>query len=188
MTADTFAINVPAADHLLVRQVATGDQEAFGILYDQYYLPVYNYILRLVHEPQVAEELLQEAFLALWQGAKNFREEAKVKTWLLRIAHHRSVSWLRRSHPVLPIDEVMDAAADDQIEQQIFEEWEVDRVQRALEQLSLKHRAVIELAFVHNLPYADIAVVLDCPIGTVKSRMSYAMRHLGALLKLADSD
>jgi RNA polymerase sigma-70 factor (ECF subfamily) len=186
MTVDLLAINLPAADHLLVRQVAAGDQQAFSILYDEYHLPVYNYILRLVHEPQVAEDLLQESFLALWQGAKNFREEAKVKTWLLRIAHHRSVSWLRRSRPVWSLDDVAETTDDDQIEQQIFEDWEADRVRRALDQLSPKHQAVIELAFVHNLPYADIAAVLDCPIGTVKSRMSYAIRRLGLLIKQLD--
>ncbi|CAG0974928.1 partial ECF RNA polymerase sigma factor SigH, partial [Anaerolineae bacterium] len=60
--------------------------------------------------------------------------------------------------------------------------WEADRVRAALSELSPKHRAVIELAFVHDLPYADIARIVDCPVGTVKSRMSYALRHLTAVL------
>jgi RNA polymerase sigma-70 factor (ECF subfamily) len=184
MTVDSLALSLPATDHLLIRQVAAGDQQAFGILYDQYSTAVYNYLVRLIHEPQTAEDLLQEVFMVLWQSARNFREEARVKTWLLSIAHHQAVSWLRRHHPALPLDDSVDTTSDEvQLDDQFVQTWEADRAWDQLDQLSPKHRAVIELAFVHNLPYADIAKVLDCPIGTVKSRMSYALKQLNGVLK-----
>jgi RNA polymerase sigma-70 factor (ECF subfamily) len=184
MTVDTFVLSLPAADHLLIRQVAAGDQQAFGILYDQYSTAIYNYLVRLIHEPQTAEDLLQEVFMVLWQSAKKFREEARVKTWLLSIAHYQAVSWLRRHHPALPLEDSIDTATDElHLDDQVAQTWETNRVWGQLDQLSPKHRAVIELAFVHNLPYADIAKVLDCPIGTVKSRMSYALKQLNGLLK-----
>lgn len=186
MTVDTFTLSLPATDHLLVRQVAAGDQQAFGILYDQYSEPVFNYLVRLIHEPQTAEDLLQEVFMVLWQSAKNFREEARVKTWLLSIAHYQAVSWLRRHHPTLPLEDSIDTASDDlQLDEQAVQAWETRQAWSQLDQLSPKHRAVIELAFVHNLPYADIAKVLDCPVGTVKSRMSYALKQLNGWLKRA---
>jgi RNA polymerase sigma-70 factor, ECF subfamily len=187
MAVDSLSINIPNTDHLLLRQVATGDQAAFGVLYDEYSTSVYNYLLRLVRERPIAEDLLQEVFLALWQGAKNFQERAKVKTWLLRIAHHQAVSWLRRNR-LVSVYEELETTEDFQIEEQMVEAWEADQARRALDQLSPKHRAVIELAFVHNLAYADIAMVLDCPIGTIKSRMSYALQHLAVLMAHLNTD
>lgn len=189
MTVETLALSLPAVDHQLVRQVASGDQQAFGILYDQYSGAVFSYIVRLIHEPHAAEDLLQEVFLVLWQNAESFREEAKVKTWLLRIAHNLTVSWLRRHHTTFPLDDLIDATTDDpEIESQTELLSDADQVWSKLDALSPKHRAVIELAFIHNLPYADIARVLDCPIGTVKSRMTYALKHLSGLLKQSKAE
>lgn len=170
------------SDVELLRQVASGDTGAFDELYVLYGAAVYNYLLRLVNEPPIAEDLLQEVFLAVWQGADRFRAEAKVKTWLLRIAHHKAVSWLRRHRPANPLDEASDIAVDDHVDESLARAWQADRVRAALTELSPKHRAVIELAFVHDLPYTEIAKIVDCPVGTVKSRMSYALQHLTAVL------
>jgi RNA polymerase sigma-70 factor (ECF subfamily) len=130
----------------------------------------------------VAEEILQEVFLAVWQGAPRFREEAKVKTWLLRIAHHQAVSWLRRSRNTLWSNDELEADEHEPIEEHLARSWQVDRVRTALAQLTPNHRAVVELTFVQGLSYAEIADVMSCPIGTVKSRMSYALRRLNGLL------
>ena len=142
------------ADHQLLRQVASGDEGAFDELYVLYGPIVYNFLLRLINEAPVAEELLQEVFLAAWQGADRFRAEATVKTWLLRIAHHQAVSWLRRHHQVSPLDDAVEVTADeDHIDERLARAWQADRVRAALSELSPKHRAVIELAFVHDLSY-----------------------------------
>jgi RNA polymerase sigma-70 factor, ECF subfamily len=171
------------ADHQLLRQVASGDERAFDELYVLYGAVVYNFLLRLINEPAASEELLQEVFLAAWQGADRFRAEATVKTWLLRIAHHQAVSWLRRHHRMVSLDDAVEVAADeDHIDERLARAWQADRVRAALTQLSPKHRAVIELAFAHDLSYAEIARIVACPVGTVKSRMSYALRHLTAVL------
>ena len=180
-------MNVVAAalsptDAELLRQVAAGDEVAFAELYDLYAPSVYNYLLRLVNEPAAAEEILQEVFLAMWQGAHRFREEAKVKTWLLRIAHHQAVSWLRRIRSTAWANEDLEADDHDLIEEHLARSWQIDRVRAALARLTPKHRAVIELTFVQGLSYAEIAEVMNCPIGTVKSRMSYALRRLNDLL------
>ena len=155
-------------------------------LYDQYAAPVYNYLLRLVNESAVAEEILQEVFLAMWQSAHRFREEAKVKTWLLRIAHHQAVSWLRRTRAALWPNDELEADGNDRIEDHLAHSWQVEQIRAALAQLTPNHRAVIELTFVQGLSYAEIADVMNCPIGTVKSRMSYALRHLNVLLTEAE--
>ena len=179
---NTLAAALSPTDAELLRQVAAGDEAAFAELYDLYAPPVYNYLLRLVNESAVAEEILQEVFLAMWQGAHRFREEARVKTWLLRIAHHQAVSWLRRTRATARADEELEAADHDPIEEHLARSWQIDQVRAALAQLTSNHRAVIELTFVQGLSYAEIAEVMNCPIGTVKSRMSYALRRLNNLL------
>jgi len=179
---NTIAAAIPSPDMELLRQVAAGDETAFAELYDLYAPHVYNYALRLVNEPAVAEEILQEVFLAMWQGARHFREEAKVKTWLLRIAHHQAVSWLRHTRAVLWSDDEFEAIDHDPIEEHLARSWQIDQVRAALAQLTPKHRAVVELTFAQGLSYAEIAEVMSCPIGTVKSRMSYALSRLNRLL------
>ncbi len=185
---NSLAVVVPNPDTELLRQVAAGDEAAFAELYDLYAPPVFNYLLRLINDPAVAEEILQEVFLVMWQSAHRFRAEAKVKTWLLRIAHHQAVSWLRRTRVVLwPHDEIeVDDPADAHIEDHLAHRWRIDQVRGALAQLSPNHRAVIELTFGQGLSYAEISEVMNCPVGTVKSRMSYALRHMNALLSEAE--
>lgn len=184
---NTLAVAIPTTDTELLRQVAAGDEAAFAELYDLYAPAIYNYLLRLVNESAVAEEIVQEVFLAMWRGAQRFREEAKVKTWLLRIAHHQAVSWLRRTRTALwPNDELEADDDDHSIEEHLAHRWQIDQVRTALAQLTPKHRAVIELTFVQGLSYAEIAEVMNCPLGTVKSRMSYALRHLNELLNEAE--
>jgi len=183
---DTAGIG-PADDTALVRRVAAGDEQAFARLYHGHGAPLYNYIVRLVHDPAVAENLLQDVFVAVWQGAGRFRGSAQVRTWLFRIAHNQAVSWLRReragqgpedSHDV---GGVADAAGEP--EAAAMSAWHADQVRRALDLLKPDHRAVIELVFFHELTYAEVAEVLDCPVGTVKSRMSWARRNLAEALK-----
>jgi RNA polymerase sigma-70 factor, ECF subfamily len=178
----TITVAQPPADVDLLRQMAAGDDAAFAELYDLYAPPVYNYLLRLINESAVAEEILQEVFLAMWRGAHRFRAEAKVKTWLLRIAHHQAVSWLRRERAVLWPNDELEADSAASIEEDLARSWQIDQVRGAFAQLSPKHRAVIELTFVHGLSYTEIAQVMNCPIGTVKSRMSYALRHMSSIL------
>jgi len=185
LTLNTLSVTRPPADFDLLRQVAAGDEAAFAELYDLYASLVYNYLLRLVNEPAVAEEILQEVFLAMWRGARGFRAEAKVRTWLLRIAHHQAVSWLRRKRTVLWPDDELEQETVDSFEEDLAHVWQIEQLRGALVRLSPKHRAVIELTFVQGLSYTEIAQVMNCPIGTVKSRMSYALRHMNELLTQA---
>jgi RNA polymerase sigma-70 factor (ECF subfamily) len=173
----------PIDDHDLLRRVAEGDERAFVELYQRYHVPLFNYLLRLVRESVVAEDLLQEVFVAIWKGAGRFRGKAKVKTWAFRIAHHQAVSWLRRHRRLETLPDGLPLSPQHgNPEVQAFRAWQTERLWAAMDALSPKHRAVVELAYVHAFSYADIAKVMDCPVGTVKSRMNYAMRYLSAAL------
>ena len=178
-----------ATDAQLLQRVAGGEEDAFDELYRRHAGPLFNYLVRLIHEPPVAQDLVQEVFVAAWRGARGFRGQAQVKTWLFHIAHNQAVSWLRRHRPTLAFDDLEWSAADegrDESDERVVQAWRADQLQTALEGLSPKHREVIELAFVHGLSYVEIAQVAGCPVGTVKSRMSYALRYLNDSLKHLD--
>lgn len=175
--------NVALPDDELIRQTARGNEQAFLELYQRHHRQVFNYVARLTRNPEEAQDLLQDVFLAVWRGASGFRGEAGVKTWLFRIAHHQTVSWLRRRRPVVPLEE-WDELGDPGPEQLVIASWQRQKLSAALDRLSVKHRAVLELAFVHEMSYNEIAKVVGCPVGTVKSRMSYALQALSGALKV----
>lgn len=177
MTNEVFG---SLSDIGLLQHIIESNEAAFEEFYQRYNAPVFNYLLRLICDNGAAEELLQDVFLIIWQEARDFRGDASVKTWLFRIAHHRAVSWLRQrrenTNGDLEILTVTDVAIDP--EGQTIAAWKAKQVHAALASLSIKHRAVLELAVFYGLPYTEIAQVIQCPIGTVKSRVSYARRCL----------
>ena len=179
LLADNFS-----TDAELLALSSRGDADAFELLYQRHNKSLYNYLLRLIHRPTVAEDLLQEVFLAAWEAAAKFRGEAKVKNWLFRIAHHQAVSWLRRNREEFtPDGELPDVPVVPWVREHAEASWRIEQLHIALDRLSPTHRAVLDLAFFHEMNYAEIAKILDCPVGTVKSRMSYARHNLSAPLR-----
>lgn len=171
------------SDSDLLRSVARGHESALAELFQRYHVDIYNYLLRLIHDRSVAEDLLQEVFVAVWRGAARFRGRSSVKNWVFRIAHNQAVTWLRRLSRLPQESELEDLGGEFDVESLSLRRWRAEQVHEALDELTPSHRAVIELAFVHGLSYAEIAEVVGCPLGTVKSRMSYALRHLDGLLR-----
>ncbi len=175
-------------DVALLKRIAHGDTQAFDAFYQHYNGLTYTYILRLVHDEQTAEDLLQETFLAIWQGAHRFGGHSQVKTWVLSIAHHQVVNWYRANHNHNNAEhysdpEYLDQFADSQSGTQVGKgAFSTEEIQQALDQLSPDHRAVLELAFYYECSYAEIATIVGCPVGTVKSRLNAARRQLQALL------
>ena len=152
-------------------------------MYQRYHRPILAYLDRLVNDSAVAEELFQDLFLTVWLDARRFRGRASVRTWMYRIAYNKAVSWLRKKRPAL-WDELELPAADDLAPETLaFHAVQRDRITAALTRLSPDHRTVVELTFYHQMSYQEIAQVMGCPVGTVKSRMSYARRYLAVILK-----
>jgi len=180
-------------DFDLISSVAQGDSQALEEIYIQYNTHIFNYLVRLIHEVSIAEEILQEVFLAVWNGAAKFRGGSSVKTWIFRIAHNQAVSWVRqyksKGEHLLVEEKMLEGLTIDHStpEDDFFSQWRSGQIITALDHLSENHRAVIELAYVHDFTYMEIADVLNCPTGTVKSRMSYALKQLRNSLVRLDS-
>lgn len=187
--SDSSRVSPAAAEKLdrrLLASVAEGNEGALAELYQVHATAVFNYLLHLIHDQSLAEDLLQDTFLVAWRGAGAFKGQSKAKTWLFRIAHNKAVSWLRRNRPqsLAEDPEIKDEAPSP--ETLLLVNWRNERLLSALDELSSNHRAVIELAFVYEMAYSEIAEIMDCPVGTVKSRMSYALKHLNRLLTYYD--
>lgn len=171
-------------EFLLVAQVAERNEQAFSELYHRYSPALHAYLVHMVQDRLVAEDLIQEVFLAVWRGASRFRGHSTVKTWLYRIAHHQAVSWLRKNVRIR--SNGLDAASEDPDPTNLVQARLLrDEVRQALQRLSPNHRAVVELTFFHELSYQEIAEIMECPVGTVKSRMSYARKYLNQHLEQA---
>ena len=183
----------------LVRRVASGEEEALGLLYDRLGSAVDALCLRIVHDPGAAEELTQETFVRLWRSAASFSEErGRVSSWLLRIAHNLALNEIRRRQsrpvaaPAADFDAIVASVADSSAEGDpavttgLREQAEV--VRRALAELPAPQRQAIELAFFGGLSQAEVAAALGDPLGTVKSRIRIGMQHLRERLIAAGMD
>lgn len=175
-------------DQLLIQAIAAGDEAAFNELYGRYHRKLYAYLSLFLGDQQGAEDVLQDVFVAVWQGAKRFRGHSQVKTWLYRIAYRRAVSWIRkRSHSFADQGFMQDHQAINP-EEALERLLEHERLRKALAELPIKQRSVVELAFGQGMSYLEIAEVMTVPVGTVKSRMSQALRSLSALIKRLEPD
>ena len=172
-------------DLTLVRYIAAKDEKALEELYRRYSILLFNYVLRLIHDPHAAEDILQEVFIGVWQGAGRFQGRATVKTWLFRITHLQTAFWLRKQNKVPYHSNDLLEDVEDQESQTpetiAFQLWDWNLVQKALAQLSPVHREVIELSFAQGFSNPEIANILACPTGTVKSRLHYALLQLNRI-------
>jgi RNA polymerase sigma-70 factor (ECF subfamily) len=171
----------------LIALIATGDQAAFQTLYVTYAPGLWHYVWhQLDGNAPWAEEIIQDIFLAIWRSAGGFRREAKVGTWIFQIAHN-FVSNARRNQGrqaegrLMIVPSRSDTEENDPaIASTSFEEATVNRLllAEALDTLSVKHQAVIDLIFIQGFTMEEVAQILAVPIGTVKSRVIGARRAL----------
>lgn len=186
LETETQQAFIDADDAHMLGLIALGDEKAFSLLYKKYSQSLYNYLLRLMHDQAGGEDILQEVFVVVWRDAHRFRGHAQVKTWLYRITHHRAMSWLRHNWQLSKYIDQNRLPTENDGDGGIKSGWEVEQTRNILDKLSPKHRAVLELAFVHHMTYQEISEVLGVPVGTVKSRMSYALRILSHLFREID--
>ena len=178
-----------ARDRDLVRRVIAKDEEAFRSLFRRYAPMAKALALRIVRQTFVAEEIVQEAFLALWRNPGAFREDrGSFRAWMLSTVHHRAVdavrreeAWRRRSREHDP-----DALVAEDVGETVVEELDHAAMRReiraALDQLPAEQRQVLEMMYFEAKTQSMIAEELKLPLGTVKSRTLLGMRRLRDLV------
>ena len=182
-----------ARDRELVLRIGKGDQEAFRGLYGRYGSSAKALALRVVRQSHLAEEIVQEAFMALWKDPDGYDyERGSVRSWLMGMVHHRAVDLVRREEAQRrraeqSIPTAMETEPDpaDQVVEEVGAPGERRAVRAALDELPPEQQRVIELMYFAGRSQSQIAAELDLPLGTVKSRTLLGMRRLrGALTGL----
>jgi RNA polymerase sigma-70 factor, ECF subfamily len=186
----------PAADETeLIRRARRGDRDAFGFLVERYHRRVVGVAFAVVHNPEDALELAQETFVRAFENLRSFESRSSFSTWLYRIAANLAIDLRRREgrHTFVrgeeaetEIDRLPNSVGDSFAE---FSRRELNRRLRdALDELTPEHRAVILLREVEGLSYDEISEILQCPRGTVMSRLHYARSRLREILKSAEQN
>jgi RNA polymerase sigma factor (sigma-70 family) len=176
------------SDEALVALTARSDDAALAELYDRFGRPAYGLALRVVRDPALAEDVVQEAFLAVWRSAPRFvAERAKASTWILTLVHRRAVDAVRREERrrAEPLSEETVARAGGVAQSTDEAAWlrfERERVQGALRELPDVQREALELAYYGGFSQAELAERLGVPLGTIKSRMFAGLARLRELL------
>jgi RNA polymerase sigma factor (sigma-70 family) len=172
------------SDEGLLGAIAAGDEDALGALYDRYGRTAYGVALRVLRDQALAEDAVQEAFLAIWRSAERYRlERAKPSTWVLTLVHRRAVDLVRREdrRRADPLDEPPEATGEDIPAEAHLRERRV-AVQAALRELPDDQRQALELAYYGGYTQSELAQRLGVPLGTVKSRMFAGLSRLRELV------
>jgi RNA polymerase sigma-70 factor (ECF subfamily) len=174
-------------DGKLLDGIAKGDRAAFTEFYQRHNRSLFAFLVKMVRDRELAEEVLSETMLDIWRQAGRFEGKSSVTTWLFSIGHHKAVSRLRRMREVA-LDEEVAANIEDSGPTPDMQASDKDMsrlLARLIECLSLDHREILQLAYYQEFSVQEIAEVLDLPENTVKTRMFYARQRLKALLEQA---
>jgi RNA polymerase sigma-70 factor (ECF subfamily) len=181
--------NQQDSDPELLLAAQQGSSEAIGALYHRHGPLIYRFTLRLSRDSAVAEEITQEVFLALLRHADRYDSErgASLSTWLCGIARRQLWRHLERAQRFVPIDtpdEPFDPPSpDDDPAQHLTRAEAIAAVREGLEDLPLLFKEVIILCELEELSYQQVSLILDIPIGTVRSRLHRARAQLATLLR-----
>jgi RNA polymerase sigma-70 factor, ECF subfamily len=175
-------------DEEIVSHVQRGQTRLFSQIVERHQDAVYGTALRFTGSASDAEDVAQEVFLKAFRGLGSFKGDAKVSTWLYRIAYNLCVDWLRKNRKAgrraSPLDEAGEAADGRvDLEGTVLAAEERDRVRAALDGLDERYRSVIDMLYYQKLSYEQIAVVLGVPLKTVETRLYRARKVLRAALE-----
>ena len=174
----------PDGETRLIGLIARGDRQAFETFYRAYFPRLTRFLHRMTRSLPLIEEIVDDTMLVIWQKADSFNFSSKVSTWVFAIAYRKACKALHALDE--PLDTDMEAYESEVAWQP---EWRCEQrrlalaLDVALRALPLAQRAAFELTFYHDMGYAEIAVIQECPVNTVKTRLFHARRRLALLLK-----
>lgn len=175
-----------ASDEALLVRVGDGDERALSALYARYSSMVFSFVIARTPDRTIAEEVSADVWLGCWRSARAFRHDSQVLTWLLGIAKRQIYMHTRRKRlPQISLEETEYAIPDNDSDPSdlVVSATEAQALLAALRSLPDDLSEVVRLAWVHEMPYTDIAELVGIPMGTVKSRVSRARRMLREQLR-----
>jgi len=178
-----MAIHSAGDDTGLVSRMQARDPRALAEFYDRYGRAVYALILRVVRDTGIAEDLVQETFLRVWNRVHGFdAQKGSIGPWLLAVARNRAIDYLRsaggRERNAVEYEETDHPALYTNMEQELLASDKARRVKSAIDKLSPNQRQVIELAYFEGLSQTEMAERMGQPLGTVKTWVRTALKNL----------
>ena len=162
----------------LIRRVADKDRGALTELFLNYHPRLFKFVFRLTHSYTIADEMVNDIMLLVWQKAVTFRGESKVSTWIFGIAYRQTMRRVTQQKIQISTATDLDELPSEVDTTREMEDW----VQHAVKSLPAAQQLAIELVFFSGLSYQEIAEVTSCSVNTVKTRMFHARRKLKSLL------
>jgi RNA polymerase sigma-70 factor (ECF subfamily) len=173
------------SDEVLIGKIAAGNRLAMQALFARHNVRIYRFVLRMVGDNGLAEDLTSEVFLSVWQQAHRFEARSAVTTWLLAIARYKALAELRRRPQAASSEressDISDPADTPDVAFEIKHRGEILR--KCLARLSREHREVIDLVYYHEKSVQEVAEIIGIGGNTVKTRMFYARKQLSKLLE-----
>jgi len=173
------------SDEVLIGKIAAGNRLAMQALFARHNVRIYRFVLRMVGDNGLAEDLTSEVFLSVWQQAHRFEARSAVTTWLLAIARYKALAELRRRSQAASSEressDISDPADTPDVAFEIKHRGEILR--KCLARLSREHREVIDLVYYHEKSVQEVAEIIGIGGNTVKTRMFYARKQLSKLLE-----
>lgn len=168
------------AELVLIRRVSRRDRGALRELYLLYHRRLSRFLMRVTQRQDLAEEIINDTLLVVWNSADRFRGESRVSTWIVGIAYRRALKSVRRRHSFeyIQLEASDNLVGVDNVQACETQEW----IEEALEELPIEQRLCLELAYVLGHSCEEIAVITSCPVNTVKTRLFHARRKLSVLL------
>lgn len=168
----------------LMEKLQADDISAFETIFQDYRRMVFKTAYLMTGRKEEAEDILQEVFVSVWRSRNTFNpKKGKLTTWIYRITVNQCLSRRRKKQPaILSLEEksinLPDIKLEEQPEEVLVTKLEYERLMKAMNALDSRHRSVLILRYFNDLSYDEIAQVIGVPLGTVKSRISQALRSL----------
>ena len=176
----------PDHDLLRLRSLYSGGGQ-FESLYREFYPRLFEFIVRILGQPDGVEETINDTMLVVWNKADEFRGQSKVSTWIFGIAYRKALKRLKANKRVAERELQRDAEMVDTRDPAdiVGHRKSLERIRAAVGSLPPAQRSVVHLAFFYGYSYSEIAKIVDCPVNTVKTRMFYARERLRPVLDQA---
>ncbi len=172
-----------STDNRLMEEVRDGRVEKLAVLFERHQVMLYNFFLRLTGNRNASEDLVQEVFFRILKYRKTYQGQSKFTVWMYQVARNAHVDHLRKQKPEVPLDEQFTEISSTETlpAEKMDAEIDVALLRRALDQLPLKKREILLLSRFQEMKYKDIAELLGCNIGSVKSAVHRAIKDLGKI-------
>lgn len=173
----------PISDNRLMEEIKDGRVERLAILFERHHVILFNFFLRLTGNRSHSEDLVQDVFFRILKYRKTYQGQSKFSVWMYQIARNVHIDHLRKRKLAVPLDDQFEEPASPETPaiERLSSDIDISLLRAALDRLSLRKKEVLLLSRFQELKYREIAELLGCDIGSIKSSVHRAIKDLGRI-------